>query len=212
MRMKDEEIHNESGSDDKETYNEQSDHIDEASCCNESESDDKSEGGEGADAATTEITATWGMVYCRMAELRTLFNEYCIFAEKKYGEEEINMRAAMVLLETRQGNVYMVGDMIFVINPEVVGELMAKLVDHSLKERVLNNDSEMMEALEGFEQRRTVNNSRTILLYWLKKFVQTGETKVQKYCASCGEMSCFQVEQALMTMILWLTCRLWIRV
>ena len=180
MRMKDEEIHNESGSDDKETYNEQSDHIDEASCCNESESDDKSEGGEGADAATTEITATWGMVYCCMAELRILFNEYCIFAEKKYGEEEINMRDAMVLLETRQGNVYMVGDMIFVINPEVVGELMAKLVDHSLKERVLNNDSEMMEALEGFEQRRTVNNSRTILLYWLKKFVQTGEIQSPK--------------------------------
>ena len=71
------------------------------------------------------------------------------------------MRDVMVLLET-QGNVYMVGDLIF-INPEVVGKLMVKLVDHSLKERVLNNDSEMMEALEGISTEDNCEDSHQLL-------------------------------------------------
>ena len=75
MRMQDiepydEDIHNKSGSDDKETYNKSD--IDETGC-NKSENDDESEGGKGADAAKMEITAMRGMVYCLMEELRTPF-------------------------------------------------------------------------------------------------------------------------------------------
>ena len=83
-----------------------------------------------------------------MEELCTLFDEYCAFVEKEDGADGINVRDAMVFLET-QGDVYMVGDLIF-LSPEVIGDLMAKLVDHFLKDRVLNEERKITKAVEAF--------------------------------------------------------------
>ena len=85
------------------------------------------------------------------------------------------MKDAMVFLET-QGDVYMVGDLIF-LSPEVIGELMAKLVDHFLKDRVLSKIGlEMTTHVEDFVNqiisRNEVNPHKSS---WMDWSVKTGE-------------------------------------
>ena len=115
-------------------------------------------------------------IYCRMEELCTFINEYCADVGKENGVEGINVRDAMVFLES-QGDVYMVGDLVF-LSPDVIGELMAKLVDHFLKYRVLGNDSDISRAVEDFVKEIDTGNEvnpHKKLMDGLKKFVKTGE-------------------------------------
>ena len=124
-----------------------------------------------------------GMVHCRMKELCSTYQEYCIFTGLKHNKEGgVNIIDAINFLET-QGNVYIVGDLIF-LGPEVIGELMAKLVDHFLKDRVLNEERIITKAVDDFLRNDSCEDSSNIenkvntrrhLLDWLEKFVQVGE-------------------------------------
>ena len=87
-----------------------------------------------------------GISYCCKKELCSTYEGYCIFTGSRHNKSGVKIIDAISFLET-QGNVYIVGDLIF-LRPEVIGELMAKLVDHFLKKRVLRND--ILNAVQNF--------------------------------------------------------------